>query len=281
MEKRAFFKNKTVVVTGAAGVLCSCFAEEFAHQECNVALLGRTYSKVKELEDRLTAKGYSAFAVECDVTDVESVKKAKKAVNDKFGRCDILLNGAGGNHPNGNTTKDIFEPGDIENNDITSFFDLDPRNFDFVFKLNLTGTVIPSQVFMEDMIGNPGANVLNVSSMSAYSPMTRVSAYSAAKAGISNITQWLGVHFAKEGIRVNAIAPGFFLTVQNKNLMTNPDGSLTMRAQKVMRKTPMERFGEPEELLGGMLWLCNSDEAKFVTGITVPIDGGFTAYSGV
>lgn len=281
MEKREFFKDKNVVITGAAGVLCSCFSREFAHQECNVALLGRTYSKVKALEEELTDKGYSAFAAECDVTDVESVKKAKKAVNEKFGKCDILINGAGGNHPKGNTTKDIFEKGDIEDPEVTSFFDLDPNNFDFVFKLNLTGTIIPTQIFIGDMLENPGANILNISSMSAYSPMTRVSAYSAAKAGISNITQWLGVHFAKEGIRVNALAPGFFLTEQNKNLMKNPDGSFTARAKKVIYKTPMERFGSPDELLGGMLWLCNSDEAKFVTGITVPIDGGFTAYSGV
>jgi len=281
MEKRSFFKGKNVVVTGAAGVLCSCFVREFARQECNVALLGRTFSKVKALEEELTAQGYSAFAVECDVTNVESVKNAKKLVNEKFGKCDILLNGAGGNHPKGNTTKDIFEQGDIENSEIVSFFDLDPDNFDFVFKLNLTGTLIPTQIFMKDMIGNPGANVLNISSMSAYSPMTRVSAYSAAKAAVTNITQWLGVHFAKEGVRVNALAPGFFLTEQNRKLMKNPDGTPTARAKKVIYKTPMERFGEADELLGGMLWLCNSDEAGFVTGITVPIDGGFTAYSGV
>ncbi len=279
--KHEHLKGKTVVITGGSGVLCSAFAYALAEQEMNIAVLGRTMSKLEAVTEKIEALGSKALAVKCDVVDAESVKAAKKAVNDAFGKVDILINGAGGNHPQGNTTKDIFEDGDIENPDVRSFFDLSPENFNYVFDLNIVGTVIPTQIFMVDMLGNPDASVLNVSSMSAYHPMTRVSGYSAAKAAVSNFTEWLAVHFAENGVRANAIAPGFFITEQNKRLMLNDDGSYTERAKKVIYKTPMRRFGKPEELVGTVLWLCDASQSGFVTGTTIPVDGGFNAYSGV
>lgn len=276
-------KDKVIVITGAAGVLCSCMARAAAKQEMKVALLGRTLAKVQALADEITADGGNAIAVECDVTNTDSVHKAKQAVNDAFGKIDMLINGAGGNHPNGNTTKDIYNTGDIthENGDYTCFFDLIPEDLEYVFRLNFTGSLIPSQIFLPDMLGNPSASVINISSMSAYHPITRVSAYSAAKAAITNFTEWLAVHFAKEGVRVNAIAPGWFETIQNKTLLRNPDGTLTERSHKVLAHTPMGRFGEPEELIGTLLWLLDSSESGFVTGAVVPVDGGFIAASGI
>ncbi|MFR3619073.1 SDR family oxidoreductase, partial [Hominilimicola sp.] len=211
----------------------------------------------------------------------DSVINAKKVVNDTFGKVDILVNGAGGNHPKGTTTKEYFEKGDIENPDVVSFFDLSKENFNYVFDLNIVGTLIPTQVFIVDMLDNPGANVLNIASMSSYHAITKVSAYCAAKAAISNFTEWLAVHFAKSGIRVNALAPGWFETVQNKTLLRNPDGSLSERSKKVLAHTPMGRFGVPEDLTGTLLWLTDSAQSGFVTGATIPVDGGFQAYFGV
>jgi NAD(P)-dependent dehydrogenase (short-subunit alcohol dehydrogenase family) len=276
-------KGKVIVITGAAGVLCSCMARAAAKQKMRVALLGRTFSKVQALADEINADGGDAIAVECDVTNTDSVHKAKKAVNGAFGKVDMLINGAGGNHPNGNTTKDIYNAGDIThaNGDCACFFDLVPDDLEYVFRLNFTGSLIPSQVFLPDMLGNAAASVINISSMSAYHPITRVSAYSAAKAAITNFTEWLAVHFAKEGVRVNAIAPGWFETIQNKTLLRNPDGTLTNRSHKVLAHTPMGRFGEPEELIGTLLWLLDSSESGFVTGAVIPVDGGFIAASGV
>lgn len=282
MDKRSFFKDKVVVITGGAGVLCSCFGRAFAAQGARVALLGRTLEKVQAAAEVITKSGGTAVGIKCDVTDRASVEAAREEVNAVFGKCDILINGAGGNHPRGNTTKEVYEPNDINSgDDIISFFDIAPESFEFVFGLNIMGTLIPTQVFMRDMLGREGANVINVSSMSAYSPMTKVSAYSAAKAAVSNFTEWLAVHFAEAGIRVNAIAPGFFETEQNKRLMRNPDGTPTARAKKVIAHTPMRRFGVPEDLNGTMLWLANSEDAAFVTGTVIPVDGGFNAYSGV
>lgn len=281
MLKHESLTGKTAVITGGSGILCREFAYAMAAQKMNVAVLGRTKNKLDAVAEKINELGGKGLAVACDVVDRESVIAAKAAVNAEFGKVDILINGAGGNHPSGNTTKEIFEEGDIENPDIASFFDLKDESFRYVFDVNLVGTLIPTQVFMPDMLGNPEASVINISSMSAYHPMTKVSAYSAAKAAVSNITEWLACHFASAKVRVNAIAPGFFLTAQNKALLTNPDGSLTDRAKKVMAHTPMKRFGEPEDLTGTLLWLADATQSKFVTGITVPVDGGFNAYSGV
>lgn len=281
MDKFSSLNGKTVVITGGSGVLCSEFAYAYAQQGMKVAVLGRTLSKLETVRDKINSLGGSGLAVVCDVVDKDSVIAAKKAVNDAFGKVDILVNGAGGNHPRGNTTKEFFEDGDIENPDVVSFFDLEKENFNYVFDLNIVGTLIPTQVFMPDLLGRKGTSVINVASMSSYHPLTKVSAYSAAKAAIANFTEWLAVHFAKSGVRVNAIAPGWFQTAQNKTLLLNEDGSLTERSKKVIAHTPMDRFGVPEDLVGTMLYLADESLSGFVTGAVVPVDGGFQAYFGV
>lgn len=281
MDIHEFFKGKTAVITGGSGILCREFAYAYAKQGMNVAVLGRTKSKLDEVSNKINELGGKGLAVVCDVTDKESVINAKKEVNNAFGKVDILINGAGGNHPRGTTTKEFFEKGDIENPDVVSFFDLTKENFNYVFDLNIVGTLIPTQVFITDMLDNTGANILNIASMSSYHAITKVSAYCAAKAAVANFTEWLAVHFAKSGIRVNAMAPGWFETAQNKTLLRNDDGSLTERSIKVLNHTPMGRFGVPEDLTGTLLWLTDSSQAGFVTGALVPVDGGFQAYFGV
>lgn len=281
MQKFDNLKGKTVVITGGSGVLCSAFAYAYAEQGMNVAVLGRTMSKLEPVAQKITELGGKGLAVACDVVDEESVKAAKKVVNDAFGKVDILVNGAGGNHPRGNTDKEHYEQGDMDNPDIVSFFDIPKENFNFVFDLNLVGTIIPSQVFIPDMIGRKGTSVINVASMSSYHAITKVSAYSAAKAAIVNLTEWLAVHFATSGIRVNAIAPGWFITTQNHDLLLNPDGSYTERSKKVIRQTPMDRFGVPEDLLGTMLFLADDTLSGFITGTVIPVDGGIHAYMGI
>lgn len=275
------FTNKVIVVTGGAGVLCSYFCKALAEAGAKVCILDLHVEKANELASEIKKAGYEATGFECNVLDKESIEKCHAEVIKKYGKCDILINGAGGNNPKATTTEEFFDPANLDNPDNKGFFDLDLGGFNFVFGLNFTGTLLPTQVFGRDMVGNHEATILNISSMNAFTPLTKIPAYSAAKAAISNFTKWLAVHFSHEGIRVNAIAPGFFSTEQNKALLWNPDGTPTARTKKILNNTPMGRFGNPEELIGTVLWLLDNKAASFVTGIVVPIDGGFSAYSGV
>jgi NAD(P)-dependent dehydrogenase (short-subunit alcohol dehydrogenase family) len=275
-------QDKVVVITGGGGVLGNVMAQALAEYGCKVAILDLNLELAEKAAADIRAKGGIAIGVKANVLEIPSLQAAREEVNSKLGPCDILINGAGGNHPKGTTSKEYFQPGDLLNKEITTFFDLDPQGISFVFNLNFLGTLLPTQVFAKDMVDNDGAdkNIINISSMNAYTPLTKIPAYSGAKASVSNFTQWLAVHFSKVGIRVNALAPGFFLTNQNRTLLTKADGSLTDRGNTIIAHTPMGRFGEPEDLIGTLLWLC-SPGASFVTGVVVPIDGGFSAFSGV
>lgn len=272
--------NKVAVVTGAGGVLCGMFAKALAASGARVAVLDLNLEAAEKVAGEITAENGKAIAYKCNVLDKDSMEECRQAVLKDLGKCDILINGAGGNNPRATTDKEYFELGDIDA-ETKSFFDLEKKGVEFVFNLNFLGTLIPTQTFAKDMVGREGCNILNISSMNAYTPLTKIPAYSGAKAAISNFTQWLAVHFSKVGIRVNAIAPGFFSTKQNAALLWNPDGTPTPRTGKILAATPMGRFGEPEELIGTVLFLLNNDAASFITGVVVPIDGGFSAYSGV
>lgn len=271
-------KDKVVVVTGAGGVICSVLAEAMAMTGARVALLDLNEEAAQKNAGEIVAKGYVAKGFKCNVLETESVQAAHDLIVKELGPCDILINGAGGNNPKATTEDEYFLPEDLE---IKTFFDLDPDSVSFVFSLNFMGTLIPTQIFAKDMIHKPGACIINISSMNAYTPLTKIPAYSGAKAAVSNFTQWLAVHFSKVGIRCNAIAPGFFSTQQNAKLLFNEDGTPTPRTGKILAGTPMGRFGEVEELIGSVLFLACEDASGFVNGACIPIDGAFAAYSGV
>ncbi len=280
---RKHLKERVAVITGGGGVLCSSFALALAKHGVRIAVLDIDKQKAQTTVEEVESIGGEAVAVKCDVLDKASVIEAEKEISNIFGGYDILINGAGGNHPKGTTTKETLSIDDLKKlNDMNfTFLDMDDKDLSWVFDLNFIGTLIPSQVFLPKLAGRKGATIINISSMSAFCPMTKVPAYSAAKAAISNFTQWLAVYLADVGIRVNAIAPGFFETEQNRALLRNKDGSLTERSNKIIEHTPMRRFGKPEDLHGTLLWLCDEEESGFVTGVIVPVDGGFMAYSGV
>jgi NAD(P)-dependent dehydrogenase (short-subunit alcohol dehydrogenase family) len=280
MDKISGLKDKVVVITGGAGVLGAGFTKALANQGAKVAILGRDGEKAQKLAHEIINNGGKAIGVSADVCDEVSLRKAHAVINDALGLVDILINGAGGNHPKGTTADVFFDKANLNIEGMQTFFGLVTEGLRFVFDLNFIGTLLPTQVFAKDMIGREGCSILNISSVSAFHPLTKVVAYSAAKAAISNLTEWLSVYFAKEGIRVNALSPGFFLTEQNRTLLTNEDGSLTERGNKILSQTPMGRFGEPNDLDSTLLWLCNP-ASRFVTGIVVAVDGGFLAYSGV
>ena len=273
-------RDKVAVVTGAGGVLCSMFSEAIAACGAKVALLDLNLENAQKYADKINAEGGTAKAWSADVLDRGSLEKTHESILKEFGPCDILINGAGGNNPRATTADEFFKKEDLAK-DTATFFNLDPKGVAFVFNLNFLGTLISTQVFAKDMPGREGACILNISSMNAFTPLTKIPAYSAAKAAVSNFTQWLAVHFAKENIRVNAIAPGFFSTNQNKTLLFNSDGTPTARTGKILAATPMGRFGLPEELVGALLFLLSPEAAGFITGVVLPVDGGFSAYSGV
>lgn len=272
--------GKVAVVTGAGGVICSMLAKSLATAGAKVALLDLNEDAAEKYAEEIVAGGGVAKGYKANVLDKQSLAECHKQVLKDLGKCDILINGAGGNNPRATTDKEYYEAGDLDA-DTKSFFDLEQAGVEFVFNLNFIGTLLPTQEFARDMVDREDCNILNISSMNAYTPLTKIPAYSGAKAAISNFTQWLAVHFSKTGIRVNAIAPGFFSTAQNKKLLWNDDGTPTARTGKILAATPMGRFGEMEELVGATLFLLNKKAASFITGVVIPIDGGFSAYSGV
>jgi NAD(P)-dependent dehydrogenase (short-subunit alcohol dehydrogenase family) len=272
--------NKTIVITGAGGVLCGCFAKDLAAKGGKVALLDLNRDRTKALEEEITAAGGAARGYECNVLDKENLETVHQQILEVLGPCDILINGAGGNSPKASTEDEFY---DLNRQDKTgkTFFELEEKGIEFVFHLNYLGTLLPTQVFAVDMLGRKDCSIINISSMNAYTPLTKIPAYSGAKAAVSNLTQWLAVYFSKTGIRCNAIAPGFFATAQNQRLLFDEDGTPTKRTEKILRNTPMGRFGEAQELLGTLQYLIDSDASGFVNGVVIPVDGGFSAYSGV
>jgi len=275
--------GKVAVVTGGTGVLAEQFVEALAACGARVAILARNLENAEQKAAEVVKNGGIAIGVQGDVVNKESLKAAHEVILEKLGPVDILINAAGGNHPKGQTTNEYLSAEDAEQKivDNVTFFDLDPEGVGFVFNLNFLGTLLPSQEFARDMINRPGATIINITSMSAYSPLTKVPAYSGAKAAVSNFTEWLAVHMSKVGIRVNAIAPGFFLTKQNEKLLKNEDGSYTERSEKILQHTPMDRFGEASDLVGTLLYLVSPEASGFVNGVVIPVDGAFNAYAGV
>ena len=267
--------DKVIALTGAGGVLISEFAKALAECGAKVALLDINLAAAQKVADEI---GENAVAIETNALSTESLENAKRIVNEKFGKVNFLVNGAGGNNPKATTDNETMTP-DISD-DVKTFFKIDESGLRFVFDLNITSAFLTTQVFAKDML-ETGGNIINLSSMNAFHPLTKIPAYSAAKAGISNFTEWLAVHFAPVGIRCNAIAPGFFVGNQNRGLLFHPDGSPTPRTNKILAGTPMGRFGEVHELLGALLFLADDKASGFITGVVIPVDGGFNAYSGV
>lgn len=272
------FSGKVVVITGAGGVLCGTMARAFAQAGAKVAALDLNEEAVKKLANECKAEGYICEGYKANVLEHEALEEVHARVLEELGACDILVNGAGGNNPRA-TTDNEYHHEAAEGQ--RTFFDLNADGVDFVFRLNFQGTLLPTQVFAKDMAEKGAGSILNISSMNSYIPLTKIPAYSAAKAGVSNFTQWLATHFAGTGIRCNAIAPGFLVSNQNRALLFNEDGTPTARSKKILDGTPMGRFVDSEELLGGVFFLCDERAASAITGVVLPIDAGFAAYSGV
>ncbi|WP_025729392.1 SDR family oxidoreductase [Atopobacter phocae] len=272
------FKDKVIVITGAGGVICGNLAVEFSKMGAKVALLDLNLEAANNFVDVIKMNNGIAKAYKTDVMDKLNLEEVKEEINNDLGTIDILINGAGGNNYKATTDNEYHIE---ENSNIRTFYDLDIEGIEFVFNLNYLGTLLPSQVFSKDMIGKEGANIINISSMNAFTPLTKIPAYSGAKSAISNFTKWLAVYFSKVGIRCNAIAPGFLVTSQNKQLLFNEDGTPSNRAKKILNNTPMERFGKPNELVGAVFFLADEQFSSFVNGVILPIDGGFSSYSGV
>jgi NAD(P)-dependent dehydrogenase (short-subunit alcohol dehydrogenase family) len=274
--------GKIAAITGGGGVLCGCMAEALGECGAQVAVLDLREDASAAVAKKIVDNGGQARGYACDVLNPNSLRGVAQHVESDLGPVDILVNGAGGNHPKGTTSKEFLFPQDLTNpsDDVVTFYDLDPEGIQFVFNLNFLGTLLPTQALTRGMVAKQKGVVVNVSSMNAFTPLTKIPAYSGAKSAVSNFTQWLAVHMSKVGIRVNAIAPGFFLTNQNRRLLTTENGELTPRGETIISHTPMGRFGAAEDLLGTLLWLVD-DASQFVTGTVIPVDGGFSAFSGV
>jgi NAD(P)-dependent dehydrogenase (short-subunit alcohol dehydrogenase family) len=280
---RVNLKGHVAVVTGGGGILCSVMADALAQCGAKVAILGRRPDRAQKVADRIVKAGGAAMGLACNVLEKPGLEQAHEQIKAAFGPVDILINGAGGNDPKGTTSKEFLSREDLtaKQDGVVTFYDLTVEGMQHVLNLNFLGTFLPTQVFSKDMVQKGRGNIINISSMNALKPLTKIPAYSAAKAGVSNFTQWLAVHLSKTGVRVNAIAPGFFLTDQNRSLLTQPDGSLTPRGNRVISHTPQEHFGKPEDLIGTLLWLLSDEGSGFVTGQVIAVDGGFSAFSGV
>lgn len=272
-------KDKVIVITGAGGVLGGVFAKAVAAAGAKVALLDLSQEKAQAHVDEIEKDGGIAKAYACNCLDKDSIQKAHDEIIKDYGKCDVLINGAGGNNPKATTDDEVLKEENL--NHMKTFFDLEQSGVEFVFNLNFIATLLPTQIFALDMIGKKGCSIINISSMNAYTPLTKIPAYSGAKAAVSNFTQWLATYFAEVGIRCNALAPGFFATQQNAKLLFNDDGTPTARTGKILAGTPMKRFGEPEELIGTLLFLISEEASGFVDGVVIPVDGGYNAYSGV
>lgn len=277
---RIDLRNKVIVITGAGGILCSHLAKAVAACGAKVALLDLNKEAAQMYAEEIGSIGGIAKAYQANVLRKDSLEACHEQILKDFGSCDILINGAGGNNPKATTDNEFAELEDVTK-DLKTFFDLEQEGVEFVFNLNFLGTLLPTQVFAKDMVGRKDCSILNISSMNAYTPLTKIPAYSGAKAAVSNFTQWLAVHFSHIGIRVNAIAPGFFSTKQNEKLLWNSDGTPTPRTGKILAATPMGRFGVVDDLVGATLFLLSPQAAGFITGVCIPIDGGFSSYSGV